>query len=45
MVDNLLHLFFGQLMQLNFICPTNREIESKGVYYYMYFLAEKTQLY
>ena len=22
-------------MQLNFICPTNREIESKGVYYYM----------
>ena len=22
-------------MQLNFICPTNGEIESKGVYYYM----------
>ena len=28
-------LFFGQIMQLNFICPTNREIESKGYYYYM----------
>ena len=26
---------FKQIMQLNFICPTNREIESKGVYYYM----------
>ena len=22
-------------MQLNIICPTNREIESKGNYYYM----------
>ena len=30
---------FKQIMQLNFICPTNREIESKGVYYYMVLLA------